>query len=134
VIRLRPHHLLCILSYVGRGYTPAFVANMDALTARIFAGEEIEIAAGPDDICAPLLCRSDAHCRQTSVDERDRRAAEALGVAAGGRLVLDGARLAAMRTAFAAGTIRAACLGCEWDDLCTEVARGFPLAEAKTVA
>ena len=27
-MRLRPHHLLCILTYGGRGYTEAFVENI----------------------------------------------------------------------------------------------------------
>lgn len=30
---LRPHHLLCTQSYEGRGYSPQFVENMDAVTA-----------------------------------------------------------------------------------------------------
>ena len=28
-IKLRAHHLLCLLTYVGKGYSPAFTANYD---------------------------------------------------------------------------------------------------------
>jgi len=55
MIRLRPHHLLCMLTYAGRGYTPRFTSGMDDLIARLGGGEEILLIDGPDDICAPWL-------------------------------------------------------------------------------
>lgn len=127
-VRLRPHHLLCLLTYAGRGYSPAFVANYDAVAARLSAGEDILIVSGPDDICAPLLASGDAHCGRKSVMERDKLAARevarwlAVPITAGATLRLDAARLATMRQGFAAGRIRAACAGCEWAGLCTTVA------------
>ena len=48
-VRLRPHHLLCLLTYVGKGYSPAFTANYDAIAMRIEQGEELLIVSGPDD-------------------------------------------------------------------------------------
>jgi hypothetical protein len=132
VIRLRPHHLLCILTYAGKGYSPAFVANYDTLAARIGAGEDVLLVSGPDDICAPLLGEADAHCFNTSVTERDRLASRDVGtlwgkaVAEGDILTLDAARLKRMREAFATQAIRSACPGCEWHDLCTGIAaQGF---------
>jgi hypothetical protein len=127
-VRLRPHHLLCLLTYVGRGYSPAFTANYDAVAARLSAGEDILVVSGPDDICAPLLASSEPHCGRQSVRERDRLAADEVAgwlarpITAGATLRLDAARLAAMRQGFAAGRIRAACAGCEWAGLCTTVA------------
>ena len=47
-VRLRAHHLLCMLTYVGKGYSPAFVENYEAIAARLSAGEEIEMVAGPE--------------------------------------------------------------------------------------
>lgn len=133
-VRLRPHHLLCMLTYVGKGYTPDFMANYDVIVARLGAGEDIEIVAGPDDICAPLLAGADHHCHNESVVERDRLAgldvARVLGlteaIGPGTWLEIDSARLEAMRGAFALGATRSACGGCEWSDLCTGVAaQGF---------
>lgn len=127
-IRLRPHHLLCMLTYVGRGYSPAFIANYDQVAGRIAEGEEIIIVAGPDDICAPLLCDADCHCHNESVDARDELAAtqvsQLLGqtVAPGSRLPINKANLQKLRDAFLAGHIRSACEGCEWRALCDDVA------------
>lgn len=136
-VRLRPHHLLCMLTFVGRGYNAAFVANYKALAGRLSAGEDIEVVEGPDDICAPLLSDPDPlcdpHCHGEGVALRDRQAAEALADLIGGpvgpalTIVPDGALLERLRAAFRAGQVRAACGGCQWSGLCTRVAEhGFP--------
>ncbi len=129
-VRLRPHHLLCLLTYAGKGYSPTFVANYDAIADRLRGGEALEVVAGPDDICAPLLDDPEAHCRRDSVAERDRLAAGDVGallgltVRTGLRLELGAKRLEAMRKAFSAGLTRAACADCEWHELCTAIASG----------
>jgi uncharacterized protein len=127
-IRLRAHHLLCMLTYVGKGYSPAFVANYDEIAGRLAAGEDMVLVAGPDDICAPLLGTDDCHCFRTSVTERDARALEAVSeilaqpLAPGSRIVLDKEMLASMRDAFTTGQTRQACRACEWFELCSSVA------------
>ena len=127
-IRLRGHHLLCMLTYVGKGYSPAFVKNYDAIAGRLSKGEDILLVDGPDDICAPLLCGGDCHCYEASVRMRDALALKSVGDLLGMVLTtpspfkLDAERLAAMRTAFADGTLRKACKHCEWSDLCTQIA------------
>ncbi|ATG47267.1 2Fe-2S ferredoxin [Celeribacter ethanolicus] len=132
MIHLRPHHLLCLLTYVGKGYSPAFVAGYDRIVARLNAGEEIEIVEGPDDICAPIACDMSEHCHGSSVISRDALAAREVGrvleqgISQGTKLVLGPERRATLRAAFAQGDVRTACRGCEWSDLCTQVARsGF---------
>lgn len=130
-VRLRAHHLLCLLTYVGKGYTPAFTANYDAIVARLNAGEDALLVEGPDDICAPMLAEGH-HCLNASVAERDQQAAADAALLlgrpldAGAALTLDDAAIRLMRAAFAARTTRQACTGCEWSALCTGIARsGF---------
>jgi hypothetical protein len=94
-VRLRGHHLLCILTFVGKGYDGPFVANLARVIDRLAAGEAVLVVDGPDDVCAPLL-EGDA----------PRRLLARIG----------------HRDAFAAGTLRRACAGCRWSDLCTSVA------------
>ncbi len=127
-VRLRGHHLLCMLTYVGKGYSSAFVENYDRIAGRLSKGEDILLVDGPDDICAPLLCGSDCHCYEASVRERDRLAMEAVGNLLGQTLStqnpfgLDAKRLALMRHAFAEGVLRDACERREWSNLCTRIA------------
>ena len=132
MVRLRAHHLLCVLTYVGKGYGATFVENYNAIATRLSAGEAALIVAGPDDICSPLLGAGYPHCRRQSVIERDRLAARDIGrstgisIDVGTTLILDTHRLTRMRAAFTAGTTRAACKGCEWVGLCSDVAdRGY---------
>lgn len=126
-VRLRPHHLLCLLTYVGKGYSAAFTANYDAIAVRISDGEDVVIIAGLDDICAPLLAGAEPHCHRDSVIERDRLALRDLGELLesrprlGQHVVLVPSLLKQMREAFAAGRTRTACVGCEWHSLCTTI-------------
>lgn len=119
-----------MLTYVGRGYSPAFTSNFDAIAGRLNRGEDIEIVDGPDDICVALAGEAEAHCRGESVIERDRQAARDLHglfntpVAVGARLSLEPDRLSRMRAAFASGNLRNACAGCQWSDLCDSIAGG----------
>lgn len=114
------------MTYIGRGYTPAFTDNYDAIVARLGAGETIELVEGPDDICGPLLGVTNTHCHNDSVRERDRLAhlavSEHLGFDDLNGLILGKSILSELRTAFRAGSTRAACAGCEWSDLCDSVA------------
>lgn len=117
-----------MLTYVGKGYSPAFVENYDRIAGRLSEGEDILLVDGPDDICAPLLCGGDGHCYEASVRERDRLALEAVGDLIGQTLStqnpfgLNAERLDVMRRAFAEGILRTACKRCEWSDLCTRIA------------
>ena len=138
-VRLRPHHLLCVLTYVGRGYGPGFTANMTRVAERLRAGEDIALVAGPDDICVPLLADPDPHCHRASVMERDRAAARDLGellgldLRTGAHLVLDEDLVGRLRAAFASHQIRSACTGCAWVDLCDSIAAsGFDGAVLKS--
>lgn len=132
-----------MLTFVGEGYTAEFTQNFRRIAARLSAGEDIEIVEGPDDICGPMLDLPEAHCLSRNVRDRDDWAlvaiAERLGVSlkAGSVLNLDSERLDALRAAFAAGLIRAACDECEWSGLCTRIARdGFEgtLVQAESAA
>ncbi|MEN3793564.1 DUF1284 domain-containing protein [Fulvimarina sp. MAC3] len=126
-VRLRGHHLLCILTYVGKGYSERFVQNYNQIAKRLNLGEAVEIIEGPDDICAPLLGDGDAHCFRESVAERDRVALRNLSevvardLRIGRTIAIDAEWLATARSLFQAGSVRKACLGCEWHDLCSEV-------------
>ncbi|MDE1900515.1 MAG: DUF1284 domain-containing protein [Alphaproteobacteria bacterium] len=138
VVRLRGHHFLCILSFVGKGYTDDFVDNMRAVVAKIGRGAEIEIIAGPDDICdalrrgAAISCAHARVCRAPKPRHEDRLALRDAGrilhrhLKIGDRLVLTPRDIAALRLHFAHGAIRRACTLCPWKNMCTGIAEsGF---------
>jgi hypothetical protein len=133
-VRLRGHHFLCILTYRGYGYTPAFVRNMTEIVAQIEKGRPVELIEGPDDICDGLTpeCRElcDHDCARQSTFEMDLLASDAakqlLPLHSGEPLILDRDHIALMRQGFADGSLRAACARCSWKNFCTEiVGEGF---------
>lgn len=145
VIRLRPHHLLCMLTYVGKGYSDLFVENFDNLAGRMSKAMAqgqcwIEIISGPDDVCAPRLCDpSDTacHCHDADIRETDRLACIDLEkipqighITVGRKIQLTPELINDLRTRFKNDSVRTACRNCEWFDLCTDIAAtGF--AEGK---
>jgi hypothetical protein len=130
-LRLRPHHLLCLLTYAGEGYSDAFIANFNTVIHRLRRGEDVLIVSGPDDICVPLLDLDEGrepHCLRKSVSERDRIAANTVSrfvgyrIVVGEKIILDLEFLHRMRRAFTSGQTRQACIGCEWSELCSSIA------------
>ncbi|MCK0195981.1 DUF1284 domain-containing protein [Ancylobacter sp. 6x-1] len=126
-VRLRAHHLLCLLTFVGKGYTPAFTAHYRRIVRRLDAGEDVEMVAGPDDICAPMLADGH-HCLEARIADRDAEAAQAvaallgMSVAEGARFILAADVLGRLRTGFAEGVVRQACTACQWAPLCDGIA------------
>ncbi len=64
MIKLRPHHLMCTQSYEGRGYSPEFVKNMDAITQELRHTQhpKIKITFQPDILCSLCPNRKDGGC------------------------------------------------------------------------
>ena len=133
-VPVRGHHFLCILTYRGLGYTPAFVSNMSQVVQRIAAGDPIVLTAGPDAICAGLSsrCRADVShdCSDPDLTRLDDQAAAATSAILGRDLSvaapLGGAEITALRAAFRQGTTRAGCIDCSWKTLCDGIAaEGF---------
>lgn len=129
-VQLRGHHFLCILTYRGYGYTPAFVKNMSSIVADIANGRPVRLIDGPDDICGGLtsadrlLCNHD--CSKAETRQIDRLAVESIGgilpVATSSPLIIDAASVEVMRQAFAGQSIRPACRRCSWSEFCTKIA------------
>jgi len=127
-VKLRVHHLLCMFTFIGEGYTPAFVSNFKEIAQEIREGQTLaEIVQGPDDLCSPLLHEAVCHCHHPNVLLRDARAAADLSallfssISPGKELFLTEDVLQTLRRSFAEGKIRSACLDCQWKPLCDTV-------------
>jgi hypothetical protein len=116
VVRLRPHHLLCLVAFQGEGYSPGFIERTRALQrALVTGGTVIELVRGPDDLCdgCPELkeeCISDAP--DSGVERLDRAASALLGVPSGRHRAED--LLRALNDAFTPERGYGVCAGCSW--------------------
>jgi len=116
VIRLRPHHLLCLIAFQGEGYSPGFIAKTLGLQRAFLAADTVvELVEGPDDLCdgCPEMspeCVSLAP--DSGVEKLDRAAADLLGVSPGRHRAAELLRL--LKNNFTAERGYAVCGGCSW--------------------
>ncbi len=61
-LRLRAHNLLCIQGFVGKGYSPEFVANMASVIDQLEPETEVTLLTEPDVLCAACPNLSDSGC------------------------------------------------------------------------
>ena len=72
IIRLRPHHALCLRHFAGKGYSDAFVANMAALHRRLGENPDhpVQIILHRDVLCEACphdidnICESEEKVRR----------------------------------------------------------------------
>ena len=133
-IHLRPHHLLCILNHVGKGYSVAFTQNMGEILEKINQGDtDIHLNYGADAICAPRLCDKDdtaCHCLESRITDRDndaladfKKIPEFSQFKIGNQFRLTKTLIKHLRDVYKTQSIRTACKGCEWYDLCTQISQ-----------
>ena len=140
LLRLRPHHFLCIQNYRGHGYSPAFDEKMKSVIASLRrpSGAWIRIVHGSDDLCAAC-----PHCRNGVCDSAAPERFDALvlahaGFKEGDTIVwklpggqdppsADDESYDQIRTdpygipIMCRALLDACCPGCSWKDLCTEI-------------
>jgi uncharacterized protein len=131
-VQLRGHHFLCVLTYRGLGYSAEFTANMTARIADIGAGAPVILVNGPDAICAGMskaCSHATGHdCRAQDILAMDSVAREAVERVLKRDLSrgapLSKIELDQLRLAFSGGSIRAACDGCSWFEVCNQIVAG----------
>ncbi len=83
-MRLRFHHLLCILGFRGLGYNEKFIKKMENVIQRIkeHPDLEVEVIKECDDICSACpfnvegFCRNEVVGGEEAVGRKDQRVAE----------------------------------------------------------
>jgi uncharacterized protein len=118
MIRLRPHHLLCVLGFQGKGYSDDFTANMAGIVDKLRApdgdGVQIEVTVTADSICAPCPHKAGEGCvKDAQIRALDQRHAQALGLVGGTRLSWGQAQARIVENV-APGSLAALCAGCQW--------------------
>lgn len=76
MIKLRGHHVLCLLSFEGKGYSQEFVLHMDQVLHSL---DEIQIISECDEICQYCPHKKGKYCEYSRVKEYDQRIVQAMG-------------------------------------------------------
>ncbi|NHF72659.1 DUF1284 domain-containing protein [Paracoccus xiamenensis] len=115
-VLLRPHHVLCAIGWTGRGYSPAFSANMDAVVVgRLRADPEtpVEFTGTADSVCAPCPHRRGLGCASgEKIADLDRNHAQALDIQPGDKMSWAEAQARAKR--LRPDDLDRICARCQW--------------------
>jgi hypothetical protein len=136
MITIRGHHFLCMLTYIGKGYTEAFTANMTVVLQAIAAGEAFTSVDEPDSLCHPWIDECGPEGVHCFGDDKPAKDADALAnvsqllgceLPVGLTMALSRQDIEKLRNSFLVDQqARLACIDCQWNELCeTVAASGF---------
>ena len=122
MIRLRPHHGMCLLNFRGMGYSPEFTKKMTAVSELLRREPEtaVSVSDGADDLCSVCPHCVNGKCTSNNPAVFDQRVLEAAGVHAGDVVTwkdFSGKTEVLNRTA-----LKEICAGCRWLQVCIEIA------------
>ena len=82
MIKLRGHHIFCLLGYRGMGYSEEYVANMTEIHTILREQPDtlIQIIKGPDHLCAKFPDDQPYHCEDKGIFSRDKEIVKRLGL------------------------------------------------------
>ena len=118
-VRLRAHNLLCIQGFVGKGYSPGFVANMRSTIRRLRPDRTVQILAEPDTLCAACPNLSARGCAlrgpetEESIVRQDREVMTLLRIRPD-EILEWGAIVERIREHVAPDDLDATCGACPW--------------------
>ena len=119
-LKIRAHHLLCLLGFRGLGYSDEFVAKMGKVAKELHSNSTLPITvlAECDAICASCPYNRDNQCRkkmgsESRVRKKDLEGLRRLGLVAGEQLPVARA-WSRVRGRVTAQDLTEICRECEW--------------------
>lgn len=86
-MKIRGHHLLCLLHFEGKGYSEKFLQNMGRIKEKLEGGYKFFLVIGKDDICNKCPYSKGKRCLRESkigeIEEKDKRIIGFLGLKEG---------------------------------------------------
>ena len=121
-MKIRPHHLLCMGNYVGKGYSREFENNMRRIISELEKKPVFTLVDGTDDICAACPFDHDGVCEtEEKVRRYDRETADRLGLAYGEEYDRGELARRVSDEIYSNGCLTVICGDCEWHTLCLDV-------------
>lgn len=120
MIRFRPHHFMCAISFKGLGYSPLFVKNYWHVvnTVRENQNTSIKVTYKDDVICSkcPHLLESGECTSQAKIEHLDKQHAKILQLQ-DGEILTWAQALSRIKQNMSIPKFHEACVGCEWKSL-----------------
>lgn len=138
MIKLRGHHLFCLIGFRGMGYSEAYATNMKKVHAQLRSAPHtpFQLIEGADDLCAKFPCNEPYHCDAARVAEQDQKFLEKLQLQIGDVVTWADVERR-VQTLVTQQVIHEVCFDCQWREygVCEEgverVHKGLGLVEVK---
>jgi len=133
VVKIRGHHLLCLLGYRGFGYSPTHINKMWQMRELLFSSpDQLQIVDSPDEVCqvCPWLrgdgCYWGEREAEAEVRERDRGAIAKLRLKVGAIYNWQEI-LQRLKSSLSEDDLISLCSSCQWfsSGYCLEGLRGL---------
>jgi hypothetical protein len=117
---LRPHHLLCISFFKGKGYSQDFVENMATVISDLRRpNSTVTIVNESDDICKACPNNIDGRCTtQDKVDRYDNSLLALCNLSVGQTLTYDAFKQLVFEKILLCDKRTEICGDCQWSDIC----------------
>ena len=117
-ILLRPHHLLCLQNFEGRGYSPDFTSGMEKIHALLTSAlsTRILVEGGPDTVCMGCPNQREGRCSSIKPDLYDQRVLALTGLTYGRLLTWKEAL--DLTSPLNRDRLPEICGDCQWASLC----------------
>ena len=114
---IRAHHGMCLFFFQGKGYSGAFVENMEKMKAILEENPEIRLMDSPDHICAACPNKATETCAEKA-SRYDREVLRRCWLSVGDTLPYREFSQIVIETILRPGLRVDICGDCQWSGLC----------------
>lgn len=123
MVKLRPHHGLCMQFFEGKGYSNDFTAHMAAVIERLTVENSvITLIDGLDEVCGHCPNYRNEMCiSQEKVHSYDEAVLRYTGLSYGDAITYQELTQKVRENILDAGCFHAVCGDCGWSDICHKI-------------
>ena len=117
---IRPHHLLCLQFFEGKGYNDDFVKHMTEIHKKLLnENPVINIVSGVDDICKNCPNNENGQCnKEPSVSGNDNRTYDAMKDDLKNEQTWEELTEIVYKNIIDKNKLRVVCRTCRWSEIC----------------
>lgn len=120
MIRLRPHHGMCLAYFEGKGYSNDFTVNMQRMLEIFEKGTDVEMTVAGDEICKACPNLQDGSCLSADlVESYDRRVLKECGLQEKDNLTFREFVDKVQKNILQSGKREEICGNCQWNEICS---------------
>lgn len=124
-VQLRPHHLLCIQLFEGKGYSTDFVDNMYHVIDKLQDNPDIMLTKSCDTLCSKCPNSKGSFCStESKIKEYDENVLRVCDLSEGITYKWKEASKIAKDNILNKGIIQDVCVDCGWKEICYKKAKG----------